>query len=382
MIYNTTELDAMPSVETYTKEPTWIDTFKAATKNFTSVSLSSSRDDYYKSEMKTNSAEWSKNDPGNKDLYDRISNYAYKDMEQLEVLYDEGNIDAVKSYRQVNPFNMDIFLAEDFLRYKELSGQQGLKPISEIRNDINTRAVKDFEESSQVIANSDSLSAELAGTMYGALHDVKTLQTLPLGTWKAGGTIAANAGRAVAEEMGIEALAQTSIAPEVYSFKKELGLKTSIKTEAYNAAMAIGTAGLVRGTGSAVFDLSAKGIKALKVKDPSLGEAYESLAKTQPTQDMKTHIDNMQKVEFSGEPLDEIKTPNAKGVELNEAKVISEVDDFEIKPRKDIEEDMRIVVDKDIEGNLETRSYKEINQEFDDNDIMFKRIQDCILGRA
>jgi len=146
MIYNNTELDVMPSVESYEKKPTWVDTFKAATKNFTSVSLSSSRDDYYKSEMKTNTAEWSKQDPNNKELYDRVSNYAYKDMEQLEALYDEGNIDAIKTYRQVNPFNADIFLAEDFLRYKELSGQQGLKPISEIRNDINTRAVKNFEE--------------------------------------------------------------------------------------------------------------------------------------------------------------------------------------------------------------------------------------------
>jgi len=489
MIYNTAELDSMPEVDSHTKESTWIDTFKASTKNFTSVSLSSSRDDYYKSEMKTNSAEWSKSDPNNKELYERVSNYAYKDMEQLEALYDEGNIDAINTYRQVNPLNADVFLSEDFLRYKELSGQQGLKPISVIREDINTRAVKDFEESAKVIENSDSLSAELAGTMYGALHDVKTLQTLPLGTWKAGGTVAANAGRAIAEEMGIEALAQMSIAPEVYSFKKELGLKTSVATEAYNAAMAIGTAGLVRGAGSAVFDLSVKGIAKLKLKDPSLGQDYEVMAKTQPTQDMKTHIDNMQKVEFSGEPLVEIKTPNEKGVELNNAKPISEVDDIltpkpkqmididmdEIKYSQkeniyfkealtngdqkakdkigisiqdtrgglDIEgeyirgynletqaiqteltassvkrikegratkadlnkldndmdylkeiyrredeleaemlfgDDMQIVIDKDIEGNLQTRSYKEINTELDENDIMFKRIQDCILG--
>jgi len=380
MIYNEVELDTLPSVETYTKEPTWIDTFKASTKNFTSVSLSSSRDDYYKSTMETNAKEWSAKDPGNTELYNRISNYAYKDMEQLETLYDEGNIEAINSYRQVNPFNMDVFLAEDFLKYKGLSAQQGLKPMSEIRDDINTQAVKDFTESSQVLSQSDSLSAELAGTMYGALHDVKTLQTLPLGTWKAGGTVLANAGRAVAEEMGIEALAQIGIAPEVYSFKKELGLKTSVATEAYNAAMAIGTAGLVRGAGSAVFDLSSKGIKALKAKDPDLANDYEAIAKTQPTQDMKTHIDNMQKVEFSGEELAEVKTPNEKGVELNEAKVISEVDEFDIKPHKEIDEDMQIVVSKDIDGTPEMKSYKEINTELDNNDKIYKQIADCLLG--
>ena len=90
MIYNTVELDEMPAVDSYTKEPTWVDTFKASTKNFTSVSLSHSRDDYYKSEMETNTKEWSAKDPGNKDLYNRVANYAYKDMEQLEALHDEA----------------------------------------------------------------------------------------------------------------------------------------------------------------------------------------------------------------------------------------------------------------------------------------------------
>ena len=380
MIYNTAELDTMPSVDSYTKEPTWVDTFKAATKNFTSVSLSSSRDDYYKSEMKKNASEWSDKDSKNKKVYDRLSTYSYEDMEKLETLYDNGNIEAIKTFRQSNPINMDIFIAEDFLKYKELQEQQGLKPISAIREDINARAVKDFTESAKVLEESDSLSAELAGTMYGALHDIKTLQTLPLGTWQAGGTVAANAGRAIAEEMGIEALAQVGIAPEVYSFKKEIGLKTSVATEAYNAAMAIGTAGLVRGAGSAAFDLSAKGVKALKAKDPELANDYIDLAKTQPTQDLKTHLDNMNKVEFSGEPLSKIDTPNEKGVELNNAKPISEMDEIEIKQPKELPDDMQIVIDKDIDGELKTRSYREINTELDENDIMLKKISDCLLG--
>jgi len=129
MIYGKVGLESLEPIESYTKEPTWIDTFKASTKNFTSVSLSSSRDDYYKSTMETNAKEWSAKDPGNTELYNRISNYAYKDMEQLETLYDEGNIEAINSYRQVNPFNMDVFLAEDFLKYKGLSAQQQLKTL-------------------------------------------------------------------------------------------------------------------------------------------------------------------------------------------------------------------------------------------------------------
>ena len=150
MIYNQTELDSLPSIDSYQKEPTWADTFKAATKNFTSVSLSNSRDDYYKSEMEANVKEWSAKDTGNKDLYDRIANYSYKDMEQLETLYNEGNIEAINTFKQANPFNMDVFLAEDFLKYKQLQGQQGLKPLEQIKEEINTRAVKDFTESSKV----------------------------------------------------------------------------------------------------------------------------------------------------------------------------------------------------------------------------------------
>lgn len=379
MIYNNAELDSMEGIDSYQKEPTWIDTFKASTKNFTSVSLSHSRDDYYKSEMKENATEWTAKDSGNKELYDRISNYAYKDMEQLEVLYDEGNIEAINNFRQVNPFNTDVFLAEDFLRYKELQTQQGLKPISEIREGINTKAIKDFEESSAILAQSDSLSAELAGTMFGALHDVKTLQTLPLGTWKTGGTVLANAGRAVAEEMGIEALAQISIAPEVYSFKKEIGLKTSVMTESYNAIASIATAGLVRGAGSAAFDLTEKGLKALRVKDPALADDYVELSKGQATEDLKTHVDNMNKVEFSGEPLDEVKMPNEKGIELNAAKDIPEADEFKVKQMSE-EQDIQIVVDKDIEGEVVTRKYSEITKELDDNDNLFKQIEDCLLG--
>lgn len=444
MIYNTAELDDMPSVETYTKEPTWVDTFQAATKNFTSVSLSSSELSYFTEERDKNMEEWKTKDPENKSMYDRYGTMPKGVLDKLEVLYEDGNIDAIKEWNQAMPGRMST--GEVFLKFKELQGLHGFKGYAEFNQNAKDKSLKDFQESQEVIANSGSLSAELLGTMYGALHDPITLATLPLGGWSSGRGVMMNAARAFGQEAMIETGVQAIIAPTVYSYKKEIGLKTSILTEAYNAVAAILTAGLFRGAGSAAFDLSAKGMKALKVKDPELAADYANFAKNQPTQDLKTHVDNMQKVEFSGEPLTEIKTPNEKGVELNEAKVISEVDEdlmeealrvfgFEEAPKRkaptraeeikeaaepkiggseeeakqavkemfkkpletdaryktmskeDIaeiermaEEDMRIVVDKDIEGEVITRSYKEINQEFDDNDIMFKRIQDCILG--
>ena len=378
MIYNTAELDSMQSVDSYEKEPTWVDTFKAATKSFTAVSLSTSERSYFIDERDKNMEEWKKKDPVNKMTYDRYGTMPKGVLDKLEVLYEDGNIDAIKNWNEAMFGRQST--GEVFLKFKELQGLHGFKGYSEFNQDAKDKSLKDFQESQEVLSKSDSLSAEMLGTMFGALHDPITLATIPMGGWMAGRGVMMNAAKAFGQEAMIEAGAQAVIAPMAHSYKNEIGLKTSIQTEAYNAAMAIGAAGLFRGTGSAVFDLSSKGIKAVKLRNPSLGEAYESMAKTQPTQDMKTHVDNMNKVEFGDEPLTEIKTPNAKGVELNEAKVISEVDDFDIKPRKDIEEDMKMVIDKDIEGNVITKTFKEINDEFDNNDKIFKKIQDCILG--
>jgi lipoate-protein ligase A len=328
MIFNDTELNDAPAMEAPPLELGYVDTIKESFKNFQSVSLSDSKDMHYKEVMSNRANELSKLDPLNEELYKRISTYDVKDMDRMEALYDEGMLNKNSGYIQSNIQSADIFLVDDFLKFKSLS----LNGYKDINQEVVDKATKDYYESEKNLKNSDHWTAEMIGTMGAALTDIKTIQTLPLGTWKAGGTIAANAGRAMLEEMGIESLAQVGIAPEVYSFKKELGIKTSIMKEATNAITSIVGAGLIRGSGSAAFDLTEKGLKALKVKDPQLADDYESMSKSQTTDNLEEHAINLQKAEF-GEEITTIKNPNEIGTQLNESSPIPEAtEDMLFKP--------------------------------------------------
>jgi hypothetical protein len=323
MIIGDTELNAQEAITEFKPEPTWMETVKASYDNFTSVNLSHSRQDYYKKEMGDNAVEYSKQDPQNAELYNRISKYAYKDIERLEALYEQGNTKAINNYVQQNPFQADIFLSQDFLQYKELQQKNGFKPQSQITEDINARALRDYAESEDVLKRSDHWTAEMVGTMGGALSDIKTIQTLPLGTFKTGASVLGTAARAMGEEMGIEALAQVSIAPEVYGFKKEIGLNTSIMTEASNALASIATAGMFRGVGSAAYDLTAPGLKALRMKDAKLADDYEATFKgSEVSQSNKDFLDDMHKAEFEDPINMEVSNPSEKGIALNAAEPI------------------------------------------------------------
>jgi hypothetical protein len=386
MIFGDTELNAQEAITEFKPEPTWMETVKASYDNFTSVNLSHSRQDYYKKEMGDNAVEYSKQDPQNAELYNRISKYAYKDIERLEALYEQGNTKAINNYVQQNPFQADIFLSQDFLQYKELQQKNGFKPQSQITEDINARALRDYTESEDVLKRSDHWTAELVGTMGGALSDVATLQTLPLGTWKTGATVLGTAARAMGEEMGIEALAQVSIAPEVYGFKKEIGLNTSIMTEASNALASIATAGMFRGVGSAAYDLTATGLKALRMKDAKLADDYEATFKgSEVSQSNKDFLDDMHKAEFEDPLTMEVSNPSEKGMELNSAEPIlqtkTELKDAVIKNKeilfKDDELTMKVGVDE--QGEAIHKSYKELIDEHDLTDAYLKKARDCNL---
>lgn len=386
MIFNETVLESQEGVTEYKPEPTFMETMKASFKNFTSVSLSTSRQDYYKKEMSDNAAEYSKRDPYNAELYNRISTYAYKDIERLEALYDAGNISAIRSYVQQNPFRADIFLSQDFLKYKELQQKHGFKPQSQITEEINARAKKDYIESEEVLKRSDHWFAEMIGTMGGAMTDVATLQTLPLGTWKTGASVVGTAIRAAGEGMGIETLAQIGIAPEVYGFKKEIGLNTSIMTEAANALTSIATAGLVRGTGSAAFDLTEAGVKALRIKDPELAADYEATFRHSDVSDNnKAFIDDLNKAEFEDPLTMEVTNPTEKGMELNRAEPIpqikTEIKEAVAKNKEVVFDDdaLTIKVGTDEKGEAVYKNFKEIMEEHDMTDAYIKKARECNL---
>ena len=380
MNFNNTDLDTQPVIQEYKPEPTWTETYKAGIKNFTSVHLSTSENNYYYDNVKENIREWVKAAPENKDVFKRVSVLSSDAIENYENLYIKGKLDVIAADKS-EIFGMTGGNA--FLQYKEIQKLHGFKDLVAIKTEADAKAKSDYLESGKVLASSDKWSAKLAGGAVGVMNDPITLATLPIGSWKAGGTIALNAARAFGEEALIEMAAQTVIAPKVYSYKKELDIKTSLKDEAYTALTSIATAGMFRAGGSAAFDLTASGLKALKAKDPSLAEDYQAMTKGQATEGVEGHIDNMHRTEFGDSQMTEIKDPNAEGMALNQAEPIKEFTDIEtapIKERTTPDEDLSMVVGKTEDGQPEFKSYKDLDLEHEAEDTMLTNLQNCLKG--
>ena len=398
MEIGTTELDAAfesdGAIEKYSPEPTFTDAFKASAKNFMSVSLSTSSANYFKEELEKTKSEWLKANPKDETLYNRISGVDKNIIEKLDSLYEMGNLEAIRNWNTSTESSMinvgGIGIGHDYIKFRETQSSKGLTNTSNIISNANENAKRDYYESASIMEESDHWFAETLGTMWGALHDPITLATLPIGTWKAGGTVLTNAGRAAVEEMKIEAMAQSVIVPTVTSFKNELEIKTTIAEEAANAVMAIGTAGLVRGVGSAAFDLTEMGVKALKAKDPELGAEYEMLAKSQATEDLSSHIENLHRAEFDEYGVDEIKNPNEFGESLNKADPIPEFADEEIQTAKNAIEsraqeqkidpmDFEVEVGVDEAGEKVMKSYRSMFEESDIEEQAINKARECFL---
>ena len=380
MNFNNTDLDTQPVIQEYKPEPTWAETYKAGIKNFTSVHLSTSELNYYQDNVKENIGEWIKEAPENTDVFKRVSVLSPDAIENYENLYSKGKLDVIAADKS-EIFGMTGGNA--FLQYKEIQKQHGFKDLVAMKTEADEKAKSDYLESGKVLASSDKWSAKLAGGAVGVMNDPITLATLPLGSWKTGGTIMMNAARAFGEEALIETAAQTVIAPKVYSYKTELDIKTSLKDEAYTALTSVATAGLFRAGSSAAFDLTENGIKALKAKDPSLAEDYQSLVKGQATEGVESHIDNLHRTEFGDAQVTEIKEPNAEGIELNKAEPIREFadEDIMIAPeRVTPDEDLSMVIGKTEDGMPEFKSYKDLDLEHEAEDTMLTNLQNCLKG--
>jgi len=388
MLFNSTELNDANPIEEYTHEPTRWETVVASMDNFTAVNLSTSEMNDYKDQVEVTKAEWIKENPNNEKLYNRILGVDKKILEQLDTLYESGDYEAIENWNTSSNTGMvnigGMGIGKDYLKFRDTQNTLGLTNVNELRQTANDTALNDYKKSKEVLDASEFWGMEMIGTMAGALQDPVTLATLPMGSFKSGGTILSNAGKAFLEEAKIEAMAQTVIAPKAYGFKTELGIKTSIATEATNAVTAIVGAGAMRGLFSSTFDLTEAGIKALKMKDPELGADYEQLVKSQVTDDVKTHIDNMQRVEF-GDDIIEIKNPNAKGQEINNADYLSETSSEttikarEAQPLKVEGAEMKIHSGVDETGEPIYKSYKELNDEVDIEAAYIQKAKDCAL---
>lgn len=380
MNFNNTDLDTQPVIQEYKPEPTWTETYKAGIKNFTSVHLSTSEGNYYHDNMKENIKEWVKTAPENQDTFKRVMVLSPDAIENYENLYNKGKLDVIAADKSEI---YGLTGGNAFLQYKEIQKQHGFKNLVDIKTEADEKAKSDYLESGQVLASSDKWSAKLAGGAVGVMNDPITLATLPFGSWKTGGSILMNAARAFGEEALIETAAQTVIAPKVYAYKNELNIKTSLKEEAYTALTSIATAGMFRAGGSAAFDLTANGIKALKAKDPSLAEDYQAMTRGQATEGVESHIDNLHKTEFGDAQVTEIKDPNMEGQALNEAPPIKEYPDEEIKvieERTTPDEDLSMVTGRSEDGQPEFKSYKALDEEFETEDTMLTNLQNCLKG--
>ena len=394
MIFNSTEQDSAEAITEFKEKPGWVDTFKASVQNFTSVSLSTSASNYYYKERDKTVSNWKKSDPANENVYNAIGSAKKQDLDKLEALYELGKYDAIKTFngdqtRRQHIQEGDATLGTAFLKFKDVQKQNGFEGPSDIRKRAEQKSFDDYTKSKQVLQDSDYLSAQLVGTAWGALQDPVTLMTLPLGSWKTGATIIGTAGKAFLEEAAIEAGAQALIIPQTHAYKNEIGIKTTIKDDAYNAVMAIGTAGLIRGAGSAAFDLTAKGIKSLKAKNPELGADYEQLNKGNLSTDLDSHIDDLYKTEFSDNGVTEIKNPTAEGETLNKAEQIPIESEDVINAARTVKlnkknsktkaEDLKVYSGKDESGEDIYKTYKEISDEIDNDAKWIQKAKDCLL---
>ena len=382
MIYNPTEMNATEAITEFEEEPTWGETFSASVQSFKAASLSTSELLYYTDERDKQMGEWKAKDPTNKLLYDKIGTMNKEVYNKLEALYEDNNSEAIESWGASVLGGPTT--GQNFLEFKRLAGENGFKDLSEVQQQAKDNSLNDFSEAEKVIERSDAWTAKALGTMGAAIQDPITLATLPMGGWMSGYGVIGNAMRAFGQEALIETAAQAVIAPMAYAYKNEIGLRTTVAKEATNALASIVGAGLFRGTASATFDLTAKGIKALKLKDPELGLEYEHLAKSQATDNMKEHIDVLHKAEF-GEMPTKIDNPNAKGEKINKAPPIPENNPTYVKEAIDIQqvkvegEELKIFSGTDEAGESVYKGHQELLDEVELESAYIQKAAECGL---
>lgn len=375
MYFNNSEIDAQPTLDEYKEKPTWTKTLEASYKNFTSVNLSTSEMDYYHEELKENIKQWKDKSPENEQIYKRLMIMSPDALDNYENLFEKGKIDLIADDKS------EIFGltgGSAFLKYKELQKKYGFQNLNAIKQNADNKAKTDYLTTAQTLKESDYTSAKMIGTMGGVMTDPITQATLPMGSFITGGTVLTNAVRAFGQEALIELGAQSVIAPKVYAYKNELGLKTSIMEEATQAVMSVATAGTFRAAGSAMYDLTAKGIAQLKAKDPDLARDYQNLMNGKVTDNLSEHIDNMHKVEF-GDGVDEIKNPNARGRELSQQESPKETEDFELQ-EQDIPDDFMLTIGKDEQGMPIQKTYKELELDITDEEKIMDGLFNCLRG--
>lgn len=364
MRLNLTEVESLGERELdYQEEPSWMETAQASFKKVKAAELTTSKANYKAEVMREQLDTLATKDSQFADTYLSLTALSGQHLNLYEEAHKNGSLDNQRFYGGVTADNVRHY----FNKVEELE----LYDAKTLDAQAGGYAAKDFYEAEEVLKRSEYFSAELAGGMAGAMLDPVNVALLPTGgavVKEAGQTILATAGRAALQEMGIATAAEAVIQPIVYSNKDAMGIDYTVKDAATNAVASIGAAGLLRGSGSAAVDLTAKGRAALKKTDPLLASEYDTLTagKLKDVSD-KHHIDQMNTddpIPSTEAELELKKSPNLKEY--------ADTPEIELKPYEG-----GVAVITDDAGTVKT--YKQIGEELDDELDKLKRLEDCYL---
>ena len=153
MIHNLAELNETKPIESYENPPTWVESFRAATKTITSVGLSSSSQNYFSEQMEKDASEWKKIDPDNERTYDIYSGIQKKHLREFEDLYAKDMF-RVTSGLDVGAGSVQ---AKAFLKFKELQKIHGWRGFQEAEQSSFDKAKQDYMDSIYIELHTNTL---------------------------------------------------------------------------------------------------------------------------------------------------------------------------------------------------------------------------------
>jgi len=375
MRFDTTEIDSLPTTQEvdYKAAPTKWETFQAYKKNTLASGILESESNYAQDAMVENVDMLIKNDPANEDIYNILKAQSKANLKFLESQYQDGTL---TKYRPSNDQT-----AQAYTLYKQNAGKFNVPDTEETFEIAKAKAKKDYDESLEVMERSDHFFTGMAGAMWGQLHSPTQLALLPAGgsAKTVVGGIAKTAATLAAREIAYAAPYEAVAAAQEYDYKNDLDIRFTIKDAATNATIGTLAPGLLRGGGSAAFDLTAKGIKNLKAVDPELGADYENLVSKKITDTDEEHLFNMQQHEYGQKVNTDNPTPEMeKIIKSGPQREFEDVPDVELPTGKKYEAES-LHMGEDVEGNPILKSYKEMDDELVQEEKWIKQIEDCLL---
>ena len=373
MRINTTELDTIEGEEEYMPQATWMEAAEASFKQIRAAGLTTSKSNYTDEEYFKQVDTISGLDKESGVNYEILKTVGVRHLKQYEALYDQGKLADYLGERNT--------MLAPVTNYFQQVKKNKLNSIGILEERAKGFAAKDYYEAEEVLQRDAPISATMAGAMVGSMTDPVNIGLLPVGgtVLRGTATVLETAGKAALQEMGIAAVAEVPIQFMEHSWKKEVGIDYTVSQAAFNAVMSVGAAGLIRGTGSAMMDLTPSGVKVLEGMNPGLAEDYVALAKRNASSDITEHIDNMSRVESGDDII--IKNPTERTVEIEAQGVQREFDPEPRVTQELVDEgvELEIITGTTPEGEHTFARYSDMEASYEKELSDIAKIKDCIL---